>query len=351
MLDGLPAGSSGRDVWRALGRAGVIEQVGSSPEPDRLAHLLAAVDRRFPVGTTLAVCVQVATVLPILATGPADVLRRAQTGIDTIAFAATDVGSGSDLTALRTGVRLGDDGIEVTGDKRWITNATTADAFLVLARHKAGRHFSSFTWVLVPASAPGVTVTPADTTLFEGSGVGHVRFDRVFSGQVIGRPGRGMTTFARHIGTERLAGGLWSVALCRRVLADTLQRLSTRSHGENTLWHVDSVRQRFAECLVRVRQLDALTREVGRRIVRDHDAAAAALVKAAAASTVDHVLAECAHLQGADGFSDGGVQELRAQAGLFGVGGGVTEVVLSTVADQASAILRGMDRECSPEPG
>ncbi|ONI81716.1 hypothetical protein ALI144C_20230 [Actinosynnema sp. ALI-1.44] len=341
----MAASASGRDVWRALGRARLIEQVGT--DPDRLGRLLAAVDRRFPVGTTLSVCVQVATVLPILADGPAEILHRVRAGIDTIALAATDIGSGSDLTALRTEVRLGDDGIDLTGDKRWITNATTADAFLVLARHKAGRHFSSFTWVLVPASAPGVTVTPADTPLFEGSGVGHISFDHVCSGQVIGRPGRGLATFARHIGTERLAGGLWSVALCRRVLADTLERLSTRSYGENTLWHLDSVRQRFAECLVRLRQLDALTRTVGSRI----DTTTAALVKAAAASTVDHVLAECAHLQGADGFAADGVQHLRAQAGLFGVGGGVTEVVLSTVADDALSLLRGMDPECSPGLG
>jgi citronellyl-CoA dehydrogenase len=355
VLDGLPGGSPGRDVWRALGRAGLIEQVypavEAGPDPDRLGRLLAAVDRRFPVGTTLSVCVQVATVLPVLATGSPEILRRALTGIDTIALAATDIGAGSDLTALHTEVRITGDGIEVTGDKRWITNATTAAAFLVLARHKPGRHFSSFTWVLIPAAAPGVTVTPADTTLFEGSGTGHVRFDRVRSGHVVGRPGRGLATFARHIGTERLAGGLWSVALCRRVLADTLQRLSTRSHGENTLWHLDSVRQRFAGCLVRLRQLEALTTAVGQAIVREHDAGAAAVVKAAAGSTVEHILTECAHLQGADGFATDGVQHLRAQAGLFGIGGGVTEVVLSTVADDAVGILQRMDPECSPAPG
>ncbi|CAM3540800.1 acyl-CoA dehydrogenase family protein [Kibdelosporangium persicum] len=346
----LPSDASGREVWRALGRAGLIEWA-HPVAPARLGALLAAVDRRFSIGTTLSVCVQLATVLPVLATGPVEVFRRLLAGIDTIALAATDVGAGSDLTALRTEVRITGEGIEVTGEKRWITNATTADAFLVLARHKPGRHFASFTWVLVPASAPGVTVTPADTTLFDGSGTGHVRFDRVRSGEVVGRPGRGLATFARHIGTERLAGALWSVALCRRVLTDTLHRLSARSYGENTLWHLESVRQRFAECLVRLRQLESLANDVGDRIVREHDAGAAALVKASAASTVDYVLAECAHLQGADGFTAGGIQQLRAQAGLFGIGGGATEIVLSTVADDAVAILNGTDPECSAALG
>jgi citronellyl-CoA dehydrogenase len=346
----LPAGSSGREVWRALGRAGLIERVyrdGAVPagvDATRLGRLLAAVDERFPVGTTLSVCVQLATVLPILASGAgpaAWALARGVGGEAVTALAATDDATGSDLTALATEVRLDEPEIEVTGVKRWITNATTADEFLVLARHRAGRHFTNFTWVLVPAAAPGVTVTPADTSLFDGAGVGHVRFDRVrLAGRhLVGRRGRGLPSFARHIGTERLAGALWAVALCRRTLAATRRRLAERPHGDGVLWDLDGVRQRFAGCVVDVRQLDSLTREFGDRITRGRDSGAAALLKAAVGRTVDRVLAECAQLQGADGFGAGGAQSLRAQAAVFGIGGGVTEVVLSSVADDALAWL------------
>jgi len=350
VLDELPAGSSGREVWHALGRAGLVEQVyrdGAVPagvDATRLGRLLAAVDERFPVGTTLSVCVQLATVLPILATGAgpaAWALARGVAGQAVTALAATDAGTGSDLTALGTEVRLDGPEIEVTGGKRWITNATAADEFLVLARHRPGRHFTNFTWVLVPAAAPGVTVTAADTGLFAGSGVGHVRFERVrlAARHIVGQRGRGLPGFARHIGTERLAGALWAVALCRRTLAATRHRLVERPHGDGVLWDLDGVRQRFAACLVDVRQLDALAREFGDRIVRGRDGGAAALLKAAVGRTVDRVLAECAQLQGAEGFAAAGAQELRAQAGIFAVGGGVTEVVLSAVADDAPAWL------------
>jgi citronellyl-CoA dehydrogenase len=55
--------------------------------------------------------------------------------------------------------------------------------------------------------------------------------------------------------------------------------------------------------------------------------------------TVAHVRGECAHMPGAHGFATGGAQELRAQAALFGLGGGTTEVVLSVLGDSADAVL------------
>ncbi|GAB3677966.1 acyl-CoA dehydrogenase family protein [Saccharopolyspora tripterygii] len=350
VLGELDASAPATEIWLALGRAGLIEQVyrhGSPADgvlPERLARLLTAVDCRFPVGTTLALCVQTATALPLLAgdtAASARILHSALRGEVSLGLAATDVGPGSDLTALETEVRLGEHDVVLTGAKRWITNATTANEFLVLARHRQGRHFTNFTWVLVPADAPGVHVSSAESDLFHGSGVGDVAFEqvRLERARVIGRPGRGLASFARHIAVERLAGALWALALCRRTLDHTLRGLSVRPHQQGTLWDIDSVRQRFAGCLVEVRQLDALVKDLSERIANNHDTSAAALLKAAVGTTVDRVLAECAQLQGAEGFTARGAQKLRAQAAIFGIGGGTTEVVRAAVADDAMTVL------------
>lgn len=333
VIPAIPSDVDGPTVWRALAAAGRLAEAyrGGDPrlgvDPVGLGRLLSDVDSGHGVGVTLSVCVQVATVVPLLGS-----LADSVT-----ALAATDGGAGSDLTALETTVSLGTeaDDVEVTGHKRWITNATHADRFLVLARHRPGRHFTNFTWVLVPASAPGVHVTPADTDLFDGAGIGHVRFDgvRLPRSSVVGRPGRGLVSFAGHIAVERLAGALWAVAMCRRVLADTRTRLVERD-----LWRLEAVRQRYAESLVRARVLRAMCDALGARAAR-RDSTAGALLKSATGPTVEHVLAECAHLQGADGFATGGAHGLRAQAAVFAVGGGTTEVVLTTVADAAETVL------------
>ncbi|MFF8873288.1 acyl-CoA dehydrogenase family protein [Streptomyces massasporeus] len=354
---GPPASATGAEVWAALGRAGRLARayrggdVRDGVDPDGLADLLAAIDARWSVPATLSASVQLATALPVLATGGGAVvercLHRTLNGRATLALAATDTTAGTDLTALRTEVTVEENAVTVTGRKEWITNTTTAESFLVLARHRPGRHFAHFTWILVPADTPGVMVRPAPSGLYAGAGTGHVSFDgvRLDLGHVVGRVGLGLPLFARHIAVERLAGALWGVALCRRVLADTRHRLTHRAHGEGTLWSLGHVRQRFAACLVRVQELRALADRWAPEVAQRHDLPAAAALKAAAGATVPYVLAECAQLWGAAGFADGGIQEIRAQAALFGIGGGATEVVLDTVADSAERLLDDLGRK------
>lgn len=354
-LAGMPEDAPAARVWAALGTAGVLRDLydragstGFAPAPKRLADLLGAVDARGDNGVTLSVLVQAASALPVLTacapeTGPIrQALDQVCSGASTAALAATDgAAAGSDLASLGTEVSIGQDELLLTGTKRWITTACTADWLLVLARHRPGRHFTNFTWVLVPATAPGVRVRPADTDLLTGAATGHIELTdvRLPLEHIAGRPGRGMATFAQHMGTERLAGALWAVALTSRVLIDTKERLNRKMADGQSLWHNDAVRQRYAACLVQVRQLHALCESLGEQVAHRQDLAAAALLKSAAGLVTDPVLAACAQLQGADGFARGGAQRIRSEAAVFGIGGGVTELVLSAVADNADTLL------------
>ncbi|WP_433544353.1 acyl-CoA dehydrogenase family protein (plasmid) [Streptomyces sp. CA-294286] len=344
-----PAGTgSGRELWARLGAAGALRGLyqEGQPErgivPDRLRDLIVRSEAQEGTGPLLSVCVQAATVLPLLAEagrrGPAvgDVGRRMLDGRSVVALAATDSGPGSDLTALTTHAEETGTGTVLRGTKRWITNAVHADLLLVLARRRPGPHFTHFSWYLVPADDPRVQVEAAPSPYFTGSGTGHVHLDGVpvLADGPVGGAGRGLPLFARHIAVERLAGGLWAAAACRRALADTRDRLA--EHG---LWEQPAIRQRLAAALVRTRQLEALVETLGSAVAAEHDHTAAALVKAAAGETADHVLDVCAHLSGADGFAAAGMQHRRAEAALFGIAGGSTETVLASVADQAEALL------------
>lgn len=168
MPDPLPAP---RELWRDLGQAGVLAKLSpfedTQPDPVPLAELLTSLDAAFPAGLVLSVCVQVATVIPLLRAvrghSPlaADVLSRALQGNAVIALAATDAGlSGSALLDVRTELREAGDDVVLTGAKEWITNAVCCDYALVLARHSAARHFTSFSWVLVPVSSDGLPGSP-----------------------------------------------------------------------------------------------------------------------------------------------------------------------------------------------
>ncbi|MCX4688673.1 acyl-CoA dehydrogenase family protein [Kitasatospora purpeofusca] len=360
-LAGVPAGAPAPAVWRALGEAGVLRRLyrggnalGPVVDPARLGDLLRAVDARGDNGATLSVLVQAASALPILGSGrprtaaavgpsPAEAAHeRVLTGSAQVALAATDgAAAGSDLSGLGTELRFEDGGLVVHGGKRWVTNARTAEFLLVLARRRPGRHFTDFSWVLVPTGAAGVTVRPAATGLLANAATGHIDLDsvRLPADHLVGANGRGMAVFARHMSTERLAGAQWAVALTGRVLADTRERLRGRTVDGEPLWHNPVVRRDFAECLVRVAQLRALCEELAGTAAKGQNLSAGALLKSAVGLTADAVLARCAQLQGADGFAAGGAQTVRAEAAVLGIGGGVTELMLDGVADMSEQLL------------
>jgi alkylation response protein AidB-like acyl-CoA dehydrogenase len=346
----LPAGGDTRALWRGLGRAGVLAGLseGTRPEvdPGRLGDLLAELDARRAFGSVLAVCVQVATAIPLLralaghSALAGQVLGEALRGDVIVALAATDAGlSGSALLHSGTEVRDAGDDVLLRGGKEWITNVCHCDHALVLARCRPAHHFTSFTWVLVPAGRRGLSCRPASTALFEGAGLGHVRFDDVLLGRehVVGRPGRAMAEFVLQMGTERLAGALWARALCRRVLADTHRYLRDRSAGDGPLWDNAAVQERFARCLVEWRRLDALC-----AVHRAGEAAPSEglVLKAACGESVDRILGECVGLRGADAFRDGGVASVREQSAIFGIAGGATGAMLAGIAGDAERLLR-----------
>jgi alkylation response protein AidB-like acyl-CoA dehydrogenase len=340
--------ADGRTVWRVLGEAGLVAQLFSPagepcPRLDRIDVLLGVLDERYPVGTVLSVCVQVATALPILreaaGTGPMlTAYDAAERGKAMLALAVTDTGAaGSDLMALRTEARLDGDLIHLDGGKMWITNACCADYALVLARHRPQHHFTSFVLVLVPTDTPGVHTEPAGGTLFAGSSVGHLRFDDVTLDRdhLLGPAGRGLLTFARHVGTERIAGAFWARAMCRRVLADTHRWLACRSANGRPLWDNDAVRDRFARCLVELRRIDAMCAQYN----ADGSLLSSMLLKAATAQSLELVLSECVQLCGADAFRPGGPAELRAEAAMFGIAGGATGAMLAGIAEHAGELV------------
>ena len=353
-LDAVPGGAAAtaREVWRALGRSGVPAELLAGPGPvpaGGLRDLLTRLDARHPVGVVLSACVQVASALPLLAEGPADgpvadAYAAATRGEAMLALAATDAGAaGSDLMSLTTTAELDGDTVVLDGGKRWITNACTAEHLLVLARHRPARHFTSFLWLLVPREAAGVTVTPATGTLFAGAGIGHLRFDRVVldRDRLAGRPGRGIPAFARHVATERLAGGLWAAALCRRVLADTHRRLLARPLGAGRLWDDAAVRERFARCAVEAWRIEALCARYAEDRAGPGALLASMLLKVGVADGLRAVLAGCVELGGADAYADGGLALLAAEAGMFGTAGGASGAMLAGIAEHADQLVGG----------
>lgn len=81
------------------------------------------------------------------------------------AFALTEPGAGSDVRGISTAATLDGDTYRVTGRKKFITRANTADWLVVVARHgdTASNQRDALVALLVPAKAEGVHISePVD---------------------------------------------------------------------------------------------------------------------------------------------------------------------------------------------
>jgi methoxymalonate biosynthesis protein len=122
------------------------------------------------------------------------------------AFAATEAGAGSDLSAVTTSAEREGRQFRVRGRKLWVTFGQVADVFLVLAEC-AGRPVT----VLVEAGRPGTAVEPVRGQLgMRAAQLAHVGFDGVLvpPENVLAPPGFGLS----HVVGTALDHGRFTVA-------------------------------------------------------------------------------------------------------------------------------------------
>ncbi len=334
-------------VLAALGRAGGLRACLSQDEPPGLSlgglrTLIQHLATRVPSGVTLAACVQAALFIPImadLADGPQRrILDEVLDGQAAAAVAISDAGiTGSDPAAMATTLRRADGGWILSGTKDWVAGACIASYLVVCARTgSAGRHFSNFSLVLVPADLPGVTIRPRDTAVMQHAGLGTVQFTdvRLPLGALVGRQGRGLAYFLRYVATERLAGGFWATAIGRDQIRRTAAWLRRRELAGSSLWDNQAVRRQLAEAAVSIRLIEALSEDVMRqRRTAPPPADDTAALKAALAPLLTSALGTCVQLHGAEGLTgQAGLLQKLADARAFGVAGGTTETMLELVA-------------------
>lgn len=116
---------------------------------------------------------------PVLNFGSEELKRRIVPDIlaakKVICLAVSEPFAGSDVSGLRTTAVKSEDGKEwiINGTKKWITNGTFADYFVVGTRTDGG-----FTVILVPRT-DGVETKPIKTSYSASAGTAYVTFDKV----------------------------------------------------------------------------------------------------------------------------------------------------------------------------
>ncbi|ORA33047.1 acyl-CoA dehydrogenase family protein [Mycobacterium aquaticum] len=191
-------------------------------------------------------------------------------------FALTEPGAGSNPAGLRTkAVRDGDDWV-IDGQKRFITNAPTADLFVVFARTRpaddAGPGIAVF---LVPADAAGVEVGAKDAKMGqEGAWTADVSFTdvRVPGGALVGGSEdvgyrAAMTSLAR--GRVHIAA--LAVGSAQRALDESVAYAAAATQGGEPIGNFQLVQAMIADQQTGVMAGRALVRDAARQWVSGED--------------------------------------------------------------------------------
>ncbi len=191
-------------------------------------------------------------------------------------FALTEPGAGSNPAGLRTkAVRSGDDWI-INGGKRFITNAPSADLFVVFARTRpaddSGPGIAVF---LVPADTDGVEVGPKDKKMGqEGAWTSDVILSdvRVPAAALVGGSEdvgyrAAMTSLAR--GRVHIAA--LAVGAAQRALDESVAYAATATQGDTPIGDFQLVQAMLADQQTGVMAGRALVRDAAARYVSGED--------------------------------------------------------------------------------
>ena len=195
-------------------------------------------------------------------------------------FALTEPGAGSNPSGLRTkAVRdgSGDDAAWViTGQKRFITNAPTADLFVVFARTRpADDDGAGIAVFLVPADATGVVVGAKDAKMGqEGAWTSDVSFDdvRVPAGALIGgSEDIGYRAAMISLARGRVHIAALAVGTAQRALDESVAYAATATQGGTAIGTFQLVQAMIADQQTGVLAGRALVRDTARLWVSGED--------------------------------------------------------------------------------
>jgi alkylation response protein AidB-like acyl-CoA dehydrogenase len=211
-------------------------------------------------------------------------------------WALGEPGSRWEAAGIGTTVEVSGDEIVVTGVKRYVEAASTADHLLVVARTDGG-----LTQVLVPAHAAGVT-TQSATSLDLGRRFGEVRLDgvRLPLGAVVGEVGEAADDVERLLEVALVLQCAETVGSLDRVFGFTLEYMSDRYAFGRPISSYQALKHRVADLLLQLETAKACVDAAAAAVDEGSDQAPieVSVAKAYIGEISLHLLQECMQFHG-----------------------------------------------------
>jgi acyl-CoA dehydrogenase len=257
-----------RETWKSFGAQGLLgllhsrEVGGSDRDLFSSVVFLEELGRTGCGGVRAAISVHAYMATYYIARSGNAALRQrylipAVAGDKIAALAVTEPGAGSDLAGLASTVHEEPDHFVLDGTKSMVSNGSSADFFVVLARSGApssssgggSRGAAGLSLFVVDADSSGITIDRTEPLGWRAADPATVRFDavRVPLDRVVGRLASGFYQLMRGFQLERVVAAVLALGGADRSLQLTREHLVGRGAFGARLADLQAVRHRVAD--------------------------------------------------------------------------------------------------------
>jgi len=295
-------------------------------------------------GIPMAIGVQTDMATPALARFGSDDLRnrfltQAISGEAVFSIAVSEPGAGSDVASIQTtAIRDGDDYL-ISGTKMWITNATQADYFCLLANTGEGNPHRNKSLIIVPTNLPGISFSePLEKLGMHSSDTAQVFLDkvRVPQSNLVGEEGQGFSYQMLQFQEERLYAAAANLKTMEYCISETIDYTRQRKAFGQSILDNQVVHFRFAELQTEIEALRALVYSAVEDYIAGEDVSLrASMAKLKGGRLAREVSDSCLQYWGGMGYMwDNPVSRAYRDMRLMSIGGGADEVMQSIICKQ-----------------
>ncbi|WP_019122945.1 acyl-CoA dehydrogenase family protein [Brevibacillus massiliensis] len=303
------------EVMQKLRECGLVnlavpEEYGG-PGIDKISHALIIEEiARGCAGIATSLEANSLAAYPLIIAGDEELKRKYVTRLTRdgayASFALTEPQAGSDVASLTSTVARHGDEYVLNGSKCFITNASHADFFVVLAKQKGLTPPDHFTALVVERSAGGVTVGKKEKKMgLRASDTASVSFEDVripVSGR-IGREGEGFRIFMKALAQARPMVGAQAVGIAQGAYEAALSYAKERKQFGKPIAKFQAVQFMLAEMAMQIEAARLLVHKaVFLTGAGQPSAAHASFAKCFAADTAMRVATEAVQIFGGYGY-------------------------------------------------
>lgn len=255
-------------------------------------------------------------------------------------FALTEPGAGSDASSIRTRAVRSGDGWVLNGEKIFITNASEAGIFTVIAKSGDGR-LSAF---LVEAENPGLVVGPNEKKMgMRGAHTCPVSLNdcRVPAEALLGEEGRGLRAALGILTRGRITLASRCVGMAQRALDLALEYSQQRQQFGRSIASNQGIQWMLADMHVQIEAARLLVYEAARAMdLGESCKREAAVAKLFATEAQSHVVDLAVQIHGGMGYmNEMPIERLYRDARISRIYEGTSEIQRNIIAGE---LLKGV---------